>query len=125
MSAYDYVFLRPIGSTELSAVVTDLNAALGTTFARQPSDYADYLSVGDGVALDLGGHDFDNDQDMAFEEFPYVITVRNIGGDAERRQHQARELFERLRGTGRYRLLLTADLQQRLGAFDPAGDSGK
>lgn len=119
MSAYEYVFLRPVEPSDMDALVPQLNEALDAAFSRQPSDYGEYLSVGDGIALDLGGHEFENDRDMTFEEFPYVITVRSIGSNGERRLRCARDVFQKLRQTGRYRLLLTADLQQRLDAFDP------
>jgi hypothetical protein len=123
MSAHDYVFLEPIRPMTESELVADLNARLGTNFVEQPSEYAKYLSSSSGLALDLGTHDFENDRDMLFEEYPYVITVRKIGRNAEFQTAAARRAFDALKAAGRYRLLLVSDLQSKLDEFDPQGAS--
>jgi hypothetical protein len=56
---------------------------------------------------------------MAFDEFPYVITVRRIGTDVGSQRTRARRVFERLRDGNRYKLMLTEDLQRRLAEFEP------
>jgi hypothetical protein len=119
MSAYDYIFLAPVRPKTESDLVADLNATLGTHFVKQPSEYATYLSSSSDLSLDLGTHDFDNDRDMLFEEYPYVITVRKIGHDADFQTAAARRVFDALKATGRYRLLLVSDLQSKLDEFGP------
>jgi hypothetical protein len=125
MSAYDYVFLAPIRPLTESEVVADLNAALETNFIQHLSDYATYLYSSPGLALDLGTHDFDNDRDMLFEQYPYVITVRKVGRDPAFQEAAARRLFDALKATGRYRVLLVSDLQTKLDEFDPQCTSSK
>jgi hypothetical protein len=119
MSAYDYVFLAPVRPMTESELVADLNTQLGTNFVEQPSEYATYLSSSSDLALDLGTHDFENDRDMLFEEYPYVITVRKIGRNADFQAAAARRVFDTLKAIGRYRLLLVSDLQSKLDEFDP------
>jgi len=119
MSAYDYVFIAPVHPVMEADLVTDLERVLSTRFVRQPSDYATYLATAPGLALDLGTHDFENDRDMAFEEFPYVITVRKVGQDADFQLAAARRIVDALKATGRYRLLLVAELQRTLDEFSP------
>jgi hypothetical protein len=119
MSAHEYVFLAPVRPLTESEMVGDLNAALDTKFIEQPSDYAKYLYSSPGLALDLGTHDFDNDRDMLFEQYPYVMTVRKVGRDPTFQAVAAGRLFDALKATGRYRLLLVSDLQTKLDEFDP------
>jgi hypothetical protein len=77
------------------------------------------------MALDLGTHPYENDRDMAFEDHPYVITVRRVGQPREVQEACARQLFDRLAATGRHRLLLVDDLQRLLGSVRPEpGTSG-
>jgi hypothetical protein len=120
MSAYDQVFLAPIHPMTERELVADLDAALGTTFVEEPSDYAQYLSVTPDLALDLGTHEFENDRDMLFENYPYLITVRKIGRDATFQADAARRIFDALKTTSRYRLLLVSDLQRKLDEHDPS-----
>lgn len=125
MSTYHHVFLAPIGSTSEEKLAAQLGEDLGLRFDRQPSDYADYVATEDDVALDLGTHDFESDRDMAFDEFPYVITVRRIGTDVGSQQTRARRVFDRLRDGNRYKLMLTEDLQRRLAEYEPDPEDGR
>ncbi len=125
MSTYHHVFLAPIHSTSEEELAARLGEDLGLRFDRQPSDYADYVATEDDVAFDLGSHDFESDRGMAFEEFPYVITIRRIGTDVGSQQARARQVFERLRDGNRYRLMLTEDLQRRLGEYEPDPHDGR
>ena len=119
MSAYDYIFVASTRPVTEGGLVADLNAALGTNFVRQPSDYATYLSSSPELALDLGTHDFENDRDMLLEQYPYVITVRKVGSDVGFQAAAARRHFDALKATGHHRLLLVSDLQTKLDEFDP------
>lgn len=119
MSDYHYVFIAPVETTSESQLAADLGRALGVDFIERPSEYADFLAPADGVALDLGTHEYENDRDMPFEDYPYVITVRNSGSDSDSKETFARTAFDRLEITGRYRLMLVEGLQRRIDSFDP------
>jgi hypothetical protein len=117
VSGYDYVFLAPVEPVSLGTLASQLNSVLGVRFVEDAE--LGFLSVSDEVAVELDGHEFETDRDLRFDECPYVITVRKIGRDAAFQAAYARELFDRLAATQRYRLLLTTGLQRKVESFDP------
>lgn len=60
-------------------------------------------------------HSFDNDGQIDFENYPSVLTVRDIGSDKEREKESAMAVFRSLQSIGVYRLLLVFDLQKIIG----------
>jgi len=70
------------------------------------------------------GHGLDNDSDeLRFEDFRFKFIVeRRDYYPEERLQRQrdvARTVFERLRCTGRYHLLLTYNMHDKMDEFHP------
>ena len=66
----------------------------------------------------------ENDRGINFEDYRYELNVRPYRTtDWERDQKAGDELaarlFEQLKATGRYRLMLVEELQKRLQVFDP------
>ncbi|HEX9989229.1 MAG TPA: hypothetical protein VGE45_12220 [Chloroflexia bacterium] len=77
------------------------------------------------VVLTVGEHDFEPDRDMNFGEYRYHISVRalNTGNGDERREWIdtfARQVFQKLKATGKYPLILTDDLQTKLEEYQPS-----
>src|SRR5438045_2362106 len=66
------------------------------------------------VILTLGEHDFVNDREMMFEQYPYHIGIRAIGARNEDdrtawRDRLVNQLYKKLKDKNRYRLLLVED----------------
>ena len=77
-----------------------------------------------GVVCLWDEHELENDRGLNFEDYRYAMNVRPYRTtDWARDQRAAYELttrlFERLKATGRYRLLLVEELQKRVQEFDP------
>ena len=76
------------------------------------------------ITLTIGKHDFENDHDIKFEEYPYNLSIRsrNISNEFERKKwcdDFASYVFQKLKSTERYRLMLVDDLQMKLEEFAP------
>lgn len=76
------------------------------------------------ITLTIGKHDFENDRDIKFEEYPYNLSIRsrNISTEFDRQKwcdDFASYVFQKLKSTERYRLMLVDDLQVQLEEFVP------
>jgi hypothetical protein len=76
------------------------------------------------ITLTIGKHDFENDRDIKFEEYPYNLSIRalNISTEFDRKKwcnDFASYVFQKLKSTERYRLMLVDDLQVQLEEFVP------
>jgi hypothetical protein len=76
------------------------------------------------ITLTVGNHDFENDRDIKFEEYPYNLSIRalNISNELERKKWRddfASYVFQKLKATERYHLMLVDDLQVKLEEFAP------
>jgi hypothetical protein len=76
------------------------------------------------ITLTIGKHDFENDHDIKFEEYPYNLSIRalNISTEFDRQNwcnDFASYVFQKLKSTERYRLMLVDDLQVQLEEFVP------
>jgi hypothetical protein len=76
------------------------------------------------ISLTLGEHDFENDRDINFEEYRYYLSViaLNLDTEAERKKWRdefASFVFQKLKATQKYRLMLVEDLQVKLEEFCP------
>ena len=76
------------------------------------------------ITLTVGKHDFENDRDINFEEYPYNLSIRglNISNELERKKWRddfASYVLHKLKATERYHLMLVDDLQVKLEEFAP------
>jgi hypothetical protein len=77
------------------------------------------------VALTVAEHDLRNDRDMKFEDYRYCIAVRGFNSWEERkkwREEFAHVVFQKLKATQRYRLLMTDNIQMRGGIVKKWGN---
>jgi hypothetical protein len=119
MSTYHQIFVRAAGPPE--TLLADLAAICGTAFTKIDEGQVDYASHTDTAFVDLElSHEFDADRDMPFDQYPWLITIRDRDRDQERQQQAAREIFDGLAATGRYRLMLTHDVQLLLASYPVA-----
>ena len=116
MSAYHQIFVRSAEPAE--TLLADLTTICGTPFRKIDDGQVDYASHTEIAFVDLElSHDFDADRDMPFDQYPWLITIRDRDRDQERQHQSAREIFDALATTGRYRLMLTHDVQRLLGSY--------
>ncbi|HEU5427575.1 MAG TPA: hypothetical protein VFU74_11915 [Actinocrinis sp.] len=119
MSAYHQIFVRTAEPPE--TLLADLAELCNEPFKRIDDGPVDYASHTATAFIDVElHHDFDADRDMPFNEYPWLITLRDRERDQDRQQHAARQVFDALAATGRYRLMLVHDLQRLLATYPPA-----
>jgi hypothetical protein len=102
-----------------------IEQVLGRPFIREEGSDP-YIRVGT-VAVYVGGHEFDDD-DIAWpqdsdiplrSEYPAMIEIRDTGGDLQRQQEIAREIFAALRSAGGHRAVYIDDMQKILDSYNP------
>ena len=79
------------------------------------------------VVFTVGTHDLVNDREMNFEDYRYHLSARalNISTEEERqkwRDEFARDIFQKLKTTQNYHLMLVEDIQVKLAEFHPEAD---
>lgn len=118
MSTYHEIFVHTTEPPE--TLLADLAAICGSAFEKIVDGQVDYASHTDTAFVDLDlSHEFEPDRDMPFDQYEFLVTVRDRDRDQERQEQSAREIFDGLAATGRYRLMLTHDLQRLLAIFPP------
>src|ERR1700749_3836351 len=90
----------------------------------EDEDGVRYESFEPDFIVDLyGDHGLVNDRDMNFEDFSLELRLqrlnRNPDQSRERALSAAQTVFEQLKKTGQYQLMLVEDVQKRLDSFDP------
>lgn len=108
-------------------LVRAIERQLGITFIYVPDAHGPYYAyLNDQVqVLVLDGMGFDNDRDMHFADYQYFVSVGFVRrrGDIEQflreRDQFARFVFEKLKATGRFGLLMTLEMQLKLDEFHP------
>ena len=66
--------------------------------------------------LGLEHQGYDGDEELPFEDYSYCL---NIDGNGEPLIRRARDCFEKLKATGRWRLMLTYHLEEVLDRYEP------
>jgi len=110
----------------LPQFVREVESACDIKFTRFPSDVGERYEYRDplGVVCLWEDHELDNDQGINFEDYRYEINVRPYRTtrweqDQRAGSALASRLFEQLKSTGHYRLMLVEELQKKLKVFDP------
>ncbi|HBW57162.1 MAG TPA: hypothetical protein DEF27_04910 [Oscillatoriales bacterium UBA8482] len=110
---------------EIDHLIKELELILALKF-ELVSDGTDnwYEFRNSTITLTIGKHDFENDQDIKFEEYPYNLSIRSLNISTEfYRQNWCNDfasyVFQKLKATERYRLMLVDDLQVQLEKFVP------
>ncbi len=109
----------------LEAFIRETEPLLMLQFQRAQDEHESwYEAISEQGRMTIGTHEFTNDRDMKFEEFSYEIAFWvNRGLDeniAEQvRQKIGRQIFETLKQTGKYAVMLVDDLQRKLDEYRP------
>ena len=117
-----------VGASEpASAIIAALEHAFNATFTQLEGEDP-YLPLGP-VTVYVGSHHQDDDDikgpDGSWQllplrsEYPHRVEVRDLGHDADRQLSTARQVFDVLKATGRWKLALVDDMQQLLDSYDP------
>jgi hypothetical protein len=110
LSAYTEIFVA--SDDDMAAVAAVVGAVLGSDFTPTEGDY--WTAVHDHAAYDLEVNDFETDRDLNFDDFTWLIAVRDLDRDLERQQVLARQLFDKLATATSWPMMLTHDLQRLL-----------
>jgi hypothetical protein len=109
----------------------EMETSLGITFRFVPDETSRskthhyYIFSDDYKCITLlKAIDYVNDRGMNFEDYQYYIGVEAIGWkypeDRDRILNESsRSIFEKLKATGRYPLMMTYDVQRKLDEFYP------
>jgi hypothetical protein len=124
------IFVRSDESIE--RFVQALESLLGVTFKMIRAEEDDRLYEYRDARVAVTVHDtwgYVNDRELHFEDYQFVIGVRNLNlpnwGDLRQvRDEFARTLFEQLKGAQRYGLLMVYKMRIKLAAYDPAHEHG-
>jgi hypothetical protein len=120
------------GETSLDALSKELNALLdiklkeGGRDADPPPDGNEYTdSLYHFFLILVDNHGLINDRDMNFEDFRYELSVlekRRMPNEISRRKclEFSKMAFDILKRTGKYRIMLTENVQSRVEYFDPS-----
>lgn len=109
----------------LEALAQEVSFLLSINLQRRADLHDAWYEYEDATTvLTLGTHDFGNDHDMNFEDYRYDIELRalNLDTPEEREQRLAdlvKFVYQKLRATQKYPLLLVDDLQVKLAEFLP------
>ncbi|MEZ4668701.1 MAG: hypothetical protein R3E39_12385 [Anaerolineae bacterium] len=107
--------------------VSKLEGELGIQFEVKHNSFGTLYSFFDSNYrwCEVGKHSLVNDRNMLFENYQYQIEigVSNSGSATEREQallEYAKTIFDRLRATRLYRIMLVEDVQIKIDEYDPA-----
>ena len=123
MSRQTFIFVS--APAQDAGLIHLIEQVLGRQFIREEGSDP-YIRVGT-VAVYVGGHEFDDD-DIAWpqgsdiplqSEYAAMIEVRDTGGDLQRQQEIAGDIFAALRSAGRHRAVYIDDMQKILDSYNP------
>ncbi|WP_433732067.1 hypothetical protein ACQP0C_08085 [Nocardia sp. CA-129566] len=115
MSAYHQIFIRTTKAE--GEIVDDITSASGAPLDRLAEKQNDISFGGKagGTIVEVEmSHDFEDEQDLQFESYPILVTIRNIDSNKISEESAARSIFEALQHIGGYHMILVFNLQRLL-----------
>ncbi|HEX8220785.1 MAG TPA: hypothetical protein VF914_16460 [Chloroflexia bacterium] len=111
----------------LSALASELGTILGLKLYRMSNEHETWYEYKvPAFLLQLGEHAFGADQGLNFQEYRYHISIYPVVLEQRTeedwlnwRETQATSVFEKLKSTGKYKLMMVDDLQVLLAQHDP------
>ncbi len=110
----------------LDQVASRISEIMDARFERRSvKGEVQYECEGSALPIMLGEHDLIDNGDLHFTDFQFVLGIWAIGliKGKERIKTQERlgsEIFELLKATGEFRLLMVDDTQVKLAEFNPS-----
>jgi hypothetical protein len=123
MARYLNIFVDSMSEPE--AFAGELESILGLPLTKVTDNEFIFYEYKDDLRwFDFGFHEQENDRDLRFEDYRYQIQVgsRRIGDwqvYEKVKEDFAREIYEKLKASHKYRLMLTDDVQIKLDEFAP------
>jgi hypothetical protein len=115
-----------VGANEpLTTFVLELESLLAVKFQlRSREDEIWYEVDSPKLVLTVGEHEFENDGGLNFEDYRYNIALWPINYKTEEewaqiRNEAAQRIFQQLKATQKYSLILVDDVQVKLAEFSP------
>lgn len=107
----------------LDSLVKDVESLLNVSFKFVGDNEESWYEFSNSqISMTLGNHEFESDIDLNFEDYPYWINIRSLNFQTEAEHHKQRDdfanfLYEKLKATRQYSLMLVEDLQVKLEEF--------
>jgi hypothetical protein len=118
-----------VGTDEpLSAVTAVIERALGGTFTGPSTGGEPAHLAHDRTDIYAGPHHFDDGDLQApdgtpldlHSQYPYWVEVRDLDRDPDRQLATARQIYEALKASGKWKLVLADDMQKVIDMYEPA-----
>jgi hypothetical protein len=120
-----YIHIMVNTDENLEEFAQQVSSLLGLSLEFRHDQYDEWFTgVSPNFHIDLGVHDYDNDHDMLFENYRYDVTIRPSKIVTSEDWQNAIEfvkanVYEKLKATGRYSLMLTEQLGKKLDEYEP------
>jgi len=121
------IFVASKASSDIFAeeIETILNISLEARPVPEAKDVFYRFSDGQSKWFDVIRHTLINDRHLNFEDYTYQLSIGTFGvNDRDERKKIQRDfayaVYEKLKQTNKYALLMTDDVQIELERFDPA-----
>jgi hypothetical protein len=117
-----------VGTDEpLKAITTVIEHALGGSFTDPGADGEPAHLAYDRTDIYAGPHHFDDGDLQALDgtpldlhsQYPYWVEVRDLDRDQDRQLATSRRLYEALKATGKWKLVLADDMQKVVDTYEP------
>ena len=112
-------------SLPLERLAEDLKLVLHLDFQqRQDRDETYFEAVGAPAYMTFGTHDFENDGDLHFQNYRFDLSIEAPyppeGEESPTSEEVlSRRIYDVLRASGRYRIMLVDNLQSKIEQFSP------
>jgi len=103
----------------------EIESLLGIPLERFSDEWETWYEFGDEhITLMVIAHEYENSQNIHFEDYRYDIEVRALNTQTEAecekwRGDSARSIFQKLKELNKYPLMMVEDLGVKLDQFDP------
>lgn len=117
------IFVKP--KTEMENFIKQIEFLLGIKLRLIYDENENWYEYQNStINLTLGTHEFENDKNMNFEDYDYYISIRSLNIEMEEKREKwrndfAQNIFNKLKETQKYQIMLVDDLQKKLEEFSP------
>lgn len=123
----DFIDILVDTEQPLQTFVHELEQLLQVSFEKWSEPDADlegYEFSDEMYTIGITTHEYVNERDLLFEEYRYDIGIEAKYHESCEKTNEewrafAQHIFDKLKITGKYRLLMVENLQRKLDQFDP------
>jgi predicted HTH domain antitoxin len=122
----DFIDILVDTEQPLQAFVYELEQILHISFEKWSeldADLEGYESSDELYTIGITTHEYVNERDLRFEEYRYDVGIEAKYRESWEKTSEewrafAQHIFDKLKATGKYRLLMVENLQRKLDQFD-------